>query len=239
VNGYDASPLRNARLIVSLTAVLAAGGAVLLASHGGSLDLGVLVYALPVVAVLLALMGAAVTRIARPYAPATTQRRRLSRGWGMALGVAGFATCAYLFVGADAAARVYASDAACSQGFAANAPSATCRLAPAHILRAFRVVHHRGGDDYNLDVQTADAAAARTTVTLGRNRSGDVFGAALDGRDTEATVQYFRDTIVMVGTNSGTVETTSMPASRAKFFAIFGIICGIFGIVYGLFGPRR
>jgi hypothetical protein len=228
--GYSAQSGGLARLLVSVSAVAVVGIPVaLILNHGGSINLGLLPYAIPAAAIAIAILVAIGHAIVGPGPQRIVYvGRRGSPASGVLIGVVGLAVGGWLMFGAGHDAKAYANDPSCSAGFTLDSGTpGACRLAGAHIDAA----NATGGrsTSYSLNLTFGDGSTG--TVTLGREVRGNVWTAARNGSDESATVQYYGNRIVQVETRSGLAHTSRMPIDLERTWALVGIGAGLLGLV--------
>jgi hypothetical protein len=201
-----------------------------------TVNVTLLVYAIPVVAILVAIMRLVVGRmLARapisPGPPVAKNRWQQNPVPGIVFGVAGLGIGAFMFTSADADQRVYAAEPSCTQGFAAPIGGAgICRLASMRIARWY----WSGGRHSRRHLVLSDVNGQGGDVTYGRDLRGSVWRGIYNDDDRAATVQLFKSDIVLIETRSGLAATDLEPRARVDLWALFGICAGFLGMVSAL-----
>jgi hypothetical protein len=231
--GYSAGSGGFARLLVSLGALAAVGIPVaLILTHGGTVNFALLPYAIPAAAVAIAVLVTIGNALFGPPAAVPQRRWRTSPANGIVIGLAGLTAAVFLTAAPAREAHDYATDPTCAAAFVLEpgTPGA-CRLAQARIVEADSSGSR--STSYYVVLRFQDGSSQR--VTLAKEARGNVWRGARDGGDREATVQYFRTSIVQVETRSGRAIASAMPAEVEKRWALLGICAGVLGLVSAAF----
>jgi len=233
---YRSASTSKARLITSLATIVVVLALAGFTTHHGSsaIDLTVLVYAIPAVAIGIALFSAVAGRLFG-VAPSRTVGRPAFRAnalVGMAVGAIVLVVGGTMVFRIETDVHRYASDSACAAGFGAayGAPGA-CRIAYGTIEDAY-TTPGRYSSTYHLAIRMNDGTLEQ--VALGRKTRGDVWAGAEFHGDRQVTVQYFRTALVRVQTSSGEVETSALPAERLTLWAFVAIFGGVVGVISAL-----
>jgi hypothetical protein len=191
-----------------------------------TVDVTLLVYAIPVVAIALAAIGFA---FRRPMVRPVYGRR--SPIPGIVLGVIGLAVGGTMFGVSSADERTYTTDPSCVAGFALRSEDAgACRTASMRIVQWY----WSSGRSAARHIVLADRDGRRWYVTYGGDRRGSVWHGLYDTDDRFANVQFLNGQIVLVETASGLATTTAQPAERVNLWAFLGIAAGIGGVLSAL-----
>jgi hypothetical protein len=191
-----------------------------------SVDVTLLVYAIPVVAIAIATIALA---FRRPAAQPSYGRR--SPIPGIVIGVIGLAAGGAMFAVSSADERTYTTDASCTAGFSLRSEDAgACRTAAMRIVQWY----WSSGRGAARHLVLADADGRRWYVTYGGDRRGSVWRGLYDTDDRFANVQLLNGQIVLVETASGLAATTAQPMARVSFWAFLGIAAGIGGVLSAL-----
>jgi hypothetical protein len=214
------------RLLVSVCALTVVGVPVwLILTHGGSINLSLLPYAIPIAAIAIALL-AALGNAVFGAAPRPVYYRRSNPAAGIVVGVLGVVAGAWFFFNADRDVHAYANDPSCASLFMTAGQSGACRVESARIESTYV----GGGRSSTWRVVLALPDGTNADVNLVREVRGNVWTGARRG-DEAATVQYFRNRIVQVETRSGRAFTGNMPLEIEQTWALLGIGAGLIGLI--------
>jgi hypothetical protein len=191
-----------------------------------TVNLTMLVYAIPLVAITVAAVAFA---FRRPAAQSGSGRR--SPIPGIVIGVIGLAVGGSMFAVSSADERTYTTDPSCTAGFALRSEDArACRTASMRIAQWY----WSSGRGAARHLVLVDASGRRWYVTYGFDRHGSVWRGLYDTDDRFADVQLFDGQIVLVATASGLATTNAQPMARVNFWALLGIAAGLGGIFSAL-----
>jgi hypothetical protein len=237
-----------ARLIVSASVMLLVGiPAYFCVVHGNTIDIGALVYAVPICAIAFAVLASIGYRLVA-ISPVTPVPPSRAAAWRvgqhpllhLALCVAGLTIAGIFFVVEDADVSTFNADPSCTLALTYEPPDAgACTLAQARIEDAW-MSSSRNGTSYHLRVALADGSEA--SIELSGPRPPGFWHAASYGTDRTATVQLYRGRIVAITTQAGRSETLGMPSERLRVTFVFAIVLAVFGLVSAvrilLFSPQ-
>jgi hypothetical protein len=202
-----------ARLAVSIAALLVVGVPVYFAVvRGSTIDVGTLVYAIPVGAIAFAILATVGYRVFAPriaYAAPT---------WRRGSPMVHLCVCA--------AARAFVADPSCAAGLSNGRASAgACGVETARVVRSWST-HHRSSTVRHVELALSDGRDV--ALALGRATSGDLWDAVRSGADRQAIVQTYRGRVVWIATASGRSNTSAMPSERSQFyfFLVIGFAAG-------------
>jgi hypothetical protein len=224
--GYSTRPGGGlTRLLVSVCALTLVGVPVwLILTRGGNLNLSLLPYAIPIAAIAIALLVALGNVLFGAAPQPVTYWRRSNPAAGIVIGVLGVVAGTWFFSNADRDVHTYANDPSCSSLFTLTpGQSGACRVERAHIDSSYVAGRHS-------DAWRVVLALTHDDVNLVREIRGNVWNGARSG-DDEARVQYFRNHIVQVETQSGRAFTSSMPLEIEQTWALLGIGAGLIGLI--------
>jgi hypothetical protein len=237
-----------ARLIVSVGALLLVGiPAYFSVVHGNAIDVGALIYAIPISAIAFAVFASIGYRLVAiapvtPIAPTRAAAWRVGRHplLHLALCVAGLTIAGIFFVLEDADASAFNADPSCTLALTYEPPDAgACTLARARIDDAW-MSSSRNGTSYHLHVTLADGS--QSSIELSGPRPIGFWHAASYGTDRSATVQLYRGRIVAIATQAGRSETMGMPSQRLRVTFAIAIVLAVFGLISAvrilLFSPQ-
>jgi len=221
-----------ARFAVSIAALLVVGGTVYFTVvRGGAIDVGTLVYAIPVGAIAFAILATAgyrvfAPRVARAAAPVW---RRGNPMVHLVVCTAGLLVVGALFLAADADARAFAADPSCAAGLSgARASTGRCGVETARVVRSWST-RHRSSTSRHIELVLSDGRDV--ALVLGRATSGDLWDAVRTGTDRAAIVQTYRGRVVHIATASGRSNTSTMPSERSQFFFFLAIAFAAGGLI--------
>ncbi len=217
-----------ARLAVSIAALLVVGVPVYFAVvRGSTIDVGTLVYAIPVGAIAFAILATVGYRVFAPrIAYAAPTWRRGSPMVHLCVCAAGLLVVGALFLAADADARAFVADPSCAAGLSNGRASAgACGVETARVVRSWST-HHRSSTVRHVELALSDGRDV--ALALGRATSGDLWDAVRSGADRQAIVQTYRGRVVWIATASGRSNTSAMPSERSQFyfFLVIGFAAG-------------
>ena len=238
-----------ARLIVSVSVLLLVGiPAYFSVVHGNTIDIGALIYAIPISAIAFAVLASIGYRLVAiapvtPFPPSRAAAWRVGRHplLHLALCVAGLTIAGIFFAIEDADASAFNADPTCTLALTYEpADAGACTLAQARIEDAW-MTSSRSGTSYHLRVSLADGS--ESSIELSGPRPAGFWHAASYGADRSATVQLYRGRIVAITTQAGRSETMGMPSQRLRVAFVNAIVLAVIGIISAvrilLFSPQR
>jgi hypothetical protein len=191
-----------------------------------TVNVTLLVYAIPVVAIGIAAIAFA---FRRPAVPSSYVRQ--SPVPGIIIGVIGLALGSSMFAVSSADERTYTTDPSCTAGFALRSSGGgACRTASMRIAQWY----WSSGRGAARHLVLVDADGRHWSVTYGSDRRGSVWRGLYDTDDRFANVQFLNGQIVLVETASGLATTRAEPMARVNYWAWLGILTGLGGVMSAL-----